>query len=584
MRVVYDIETDGLYRDATEMYCGVCLDIDTDEVTTFKSNQTGEMVSFLNKCSLAISHNGISFDIPVLEKLSGIPCYLTNQFDTLVASRLIFSNLMILDQRGYFGYRPDPIYRGTHSLRSWGIRLNIMKADYPDEHEINGDSEELLKYCIQDCRVTKALYEQILSRMESYQWNHSFKIEMEIAAIMAEQERNGFHFNTQKALELAGDLTLSREKTKDILIESMKGRYVKKGEKEVFKVFNPASRQDIAAIFKEKYNWEPKEFTPTGNPIITEAVLDKLDFPEAGYLVDYLQINKILGMLVNGKNAWLKLVTKDNFIHGHVNPNGAITGRATHSKPNLAQIPSCNVPWGEDCRDLFDVPEGWSLIGSDADGLELRCLAHYMSPYDKGVYKDILLNDDIHTANQKAAGLPDRASAKTFIYAFLYGAGDEKLGSIIEPNASKGRQSSEGRKLRKSFLSKLPALDKLIKDVKSNSNRGYLKGLDGRKLFIRSEHSALNTLLQAAGAIICKKWLINIHDLFEAYNLKCDWYEDFVFCAWIHDEVQIAVRKDTESTFIDLITEAMNTTESDLNFNCPLACTSRWDETWRYTH
>src|SRR5690606_31621074 len=184
------------------------------------------------------------------------------------------------------------------------------------------------------------------------------------------------------------------------------------------------SRTHIYKRLKDKYNWKPKEFTEKGTPKVSEEVLESLPYPEAELLNEYLMIQKRISQLAEGHSAWLKMVRPDGRIYGSVITNGAVTGRMTHNSPNLAQVPAVNVPYGKECRSLFTVPDDRVLVGADASGLELRCLAHYMARFDKGAYARELLEGDIHTANQKAAGLPTRDNAKTFIYAFLYGAGD----------------------------------------------------------------------------------------------------------------------------------------------------------------
>ena len=207
-------------------------------------------------------------------------------------------------------------------------------------------------------------------------------------------------------------------------------------------------------------------------------------------LSEYLLLNKRIGQLATGKQAWLKMEKKGR-LHGRVNHMGAVTSRCTHANPNMAQVPSVGAAFGVECRSLFHSPQGYSLLGADASGLELRCLAHYMAAYDGGSYASVVLEGDVHTTNQEAAGLPTRNNAKTFIYGFLYGAGDEKIGKII------GKGSTEGRRIKNKFLKKLPAL-KNLKDAVSLAakERGWIKGLDGRIIPIRHSHAALNTLLQ----------------------------------------------------------------------------------------
>jgi DNA polymerase I-like protein with 3'-5' exonuclease and polymerase domains len=301
-------------------------------------------------------------------------------------------------------------------------------------------------------------------------------------------------------------------------------------------------------------------------------VLAGIDMPEAKLLNEYLLLNKRIGQLGTGKQAWLKL-QKDGKIHGRVNHMGAVTSRCTHNNPNVAQVPSVGAEYGTECRSLFHAPEGYSLLGADASGLELRCLAHYMASYDDGSYSKVVLEGDVHTTNQEAAGLPTRSNAKTFIYGFLYGAGDEKIGKII------GKGSGEGRKIKKKFLTKLPAL-KYLKDAVSDAaeKRGWIKGLDGRVIPIRHSHAALNTLLQSCGAIICKTWYVRIADAIKEANL------DATIVAFVHDEVQLLVKKGQEDETGRIIQRCMRDTEQQFNFRCRLDSDYKYGSNWADTH
>lgn len=269
-------------------------------------------------------------------------------------------------------------------------------------------------------------------------------------------------------------------------------------------------------------------------------------------------------------------------IHGYVNTMGANTNRMTHSSPNVAQVPATkvdkagNILWGiegsfgADCRKLFGVRKGYKLVGCDASGLELRTLAHYMG--DQG-YIETLLTGDIHTANQLAAGLPTRNNAKTFIYAFLYGAGDAKIGSIV------GGGAKEGKKLKESFLERTPSLKKLREGVLAAAKaRGWLKGFDGRILRVRSPHSALNTLLQGMGAIVMKYWLIEVARVADEEGL--DWNPS----ANIHDEGQFEVAEKDVKRFMEICVSAFPTISRALGSKCLLEGDAKVGDNWYETH
>jgi DNA polymerase I-like protein with 3'-5' exonuclease and polymerase domains len=537
-------------------------------------------------------HNVIKYDIPVIQKL--YPWFKVDTskvFDTLVATRLIWANIkdtdnVLLKQEKL----PGKLF-GSHSLAAWGYRLGNYKGDYDGGWETF--SQEMLDYCVQDVEVTAQLYQKIVDKDYSQQ---ALDLEHQVAWLMAKQERNGFCFDVPKAAELLARLVqrrgeLERElkeyfgswevqlpdfvpKVNNKTLGYTKGVPVKK-----VKVieFNPSSRDHIADRLITLYGWKPKDFTEGGKPMVDEVVLSKLKYEPCKQLTEYLLVQKRISQLNEGGQAWMKC-EKNGKIHGSINPNGAVTGRATHAYPNMSQVPASSSPYGLECRSLFTVPNGWHLVGADASGLELRCLAHFMAKWDGGKYAEVLLGGDIHTENQKAAGLDTRNQAKTFIYAFLYGAGDAKIGSIVSGTAG------DGKKLKAKFLRSLPALGRLVEAVQSASKRGYLVGLDGRHIHVRSSHAALNTLLQGAGALVCKQWLVLLEEELQKH-FKHGWDGDYAFCAWSHDEVQIACRtKEIAEQIATMATLCVSLAGQYFNFRCPLAGESKIGLTWADTH
>ena len=608
MRLVADIETNGFLDNVTVVHCIAAKDIDTGTVYTFHGPTIEEGVRFLQSADTLIFHNGISYDIPVLNKL--YPWFSVEPskvLDTLVLGRLIYTNVKDIDMGLLKKQKLPSRLFGSHSLEAYGYRLGLMKGEYADEFKQKmGDaykhgmewlefSQEMLDYNVQDVVVTEALYQKLASKNYA---EMAIQLEHEIQWLMAQQVRNGFHFNESKAAVLYSTLSQRRADLERELKDFFGSWEVKlpdfipkrdnktRGYKAGVPVprsksveFNPSSRDHIADRLQTLYGWKPEKFTDGGKPMVDESVLSGLDYPPCKLLTEYLLVAKRIAQLAEGDQAWLKLVKKGR-IHGSINPNGAVTGRATHAYPNIAQVPSSSSPYGHECRELFDIPEGWSaLVGADASGLELRCLAHFMAKWDGGAYGDVLLNGDIHTENQKAAGLPTRNNAKTFIYAFLYGAGDAKIGSIV------GGTDADGKKLKKKFLKSLPALGKLVEAVKESAKKGYLKGLDGRHLHVRSHHAALNTLLQSAGALVCKKWLVILEEELKARGLKHGWDGDYAFCGWIHDEVQIACRTPEVAQLVaELAPECVTKAGEFFNFRCPLAGEAKVGKNWSETH
>jgi DNA polymerase-1 len=595
MALIFDLETDGLLDEVTKIHCLVTKDTDSGEVKSYTGKDIESGIKYLmDSDHQLVGHNVIKYDIPVIQKLyPWFSVYTGLVRDTLVMARLIYANIKEHDVKFMKdGKLPKSLF-GSHSLESWGHRLGNYKGDYKGGWEVF--TQEMLDYCIQDVEVTNTLYEKLLSKEFSEQ---SIGLEHEVAWLMAKQERNGFYFNEKAGSELYSVLVkrrgeLERElkdyfgswtiKLPDFIPKvNNKARGYTKGvpvAKEKVVEFNPGSRDHIANRLTTLYGWKPTEFTEGGKPQVDEVVLGKLDYPPCKLLTEYLLVQKRISQLAEGAQAWLKLVKKGR-IHGSINTNGAVTGRATHAYPNISQVPSSSSPYGHDCRALFTVPNDWVLVGADASGLELRCLAHYMAKWDGGKYGQVLLNGDIHTENQKAAGLETRPQAKTFIYAFLYGAGDEKIGSVVNGSAV------DGRRLKSKFLRSLPALGELVKSVKESAGRGYLVGLDKRKIYVRSAHSALNTLLQGAGAIVCKKWLVLLEEQLSAkLGLKHGWDGDYCFCAWSHDEVQIACRtQEIADKVAETATDCVRLAGEYFNFRCPLAGEAKKGTTWADTH
>ena len=588
-KAFFDIETDGL--NATKVHC-ICAMLDNDEPTVY--NFIGGEANGLFRKWLAsedvdtlVGHNIIGFDIPVLRRITGMD-WSFNLRDTLVLSRL-----------------HNPSLDGGHSLRSWGVRLGNYKDDYQGGWEQY--STEMLEYCKQDVRVTKNLYQHLSDQDEE-----AIDIEHQTAEIIKTQTDNGMILNEERAYELLAEM---KEKVLDIEDEvherfkplpvwvelvhpkdkmknkdgTISKRYQAQLDKGAhfndcdwgyfeYPEFNLGSRQQIAK-YLQHFGWKPKAFTDKGNVIVDEKVLKSVRIPEAQLIVDYLTITKRVAMV----KSWVEAINEDTGrIHGNVNSCGAVTGRMTHSKPNCAQVPATRhdkktgeVLWGfaggygADCRDLWTVPKGYKLVGCDASGLELRMLAHYMND-DK--YTNEILTGDIHTANQKSAGLQTRDQAKTFIYAFLYGAGDAKIGEVS------GGGAGHGRMLKKNFLDNTPALKLLREKVTQSSEKGWVTGLDGRKLHIRSQHSALNTLLQSAGAVIMKKALVLLDTYAKQYKI------DYKFVLNVHDEFQCEVIDDQAEFFGGLAVGAIIQAGKSFKLNCPLDGEYKVGETWQQTH
>lgn len=366
--------------------------------------------------------------------------------------------------------------------------------------------------------------------------------------------------------------------------------------------FNPNSRDHIARCLM-KLGWEPIDFTDDGSPEVDETILAEVAglYPQAKPLSRFLLLQKRAGQISEGKQGWLS-IQKNGIIHAGYNTLGAVTRRATHSDPNIAQVPRVGSYFGAECRDLFwcgtleDPAVECVLLGADLAGIELRMLAHFMAKYDGGAYMDAVVNGnstdgtDVHSVNCRALGfdpkqvyvvngrsVKGRDIAKTFIYAFLYGAGAEKLGLIL------GVSKQKAQKIKEKFLATLPALKKLIDAVKEKAAESRsLNALDGGKLYVRSAHSALNTLLQSAGAIVAKFW---IDEAIKAYDARgWVWGRDYIIRAWVHDELQVTVRKDIYEEFGHVTIKAIESAGSALNLRCPVTGEFKIGRTWKDCH
>jgi len=545
-RLAIDIETDDL--DATTIWCAVTKDIDTGEVKVWKA--ANGLRQYIEDQDLLIGHNIINFDLPVLKKLWNLNTDSNPLRDTLIMSRLL-----------------NPVLEKGHSLDSWGVRLGLKKGDFSDFD--GGLSEDMVDYCIQDVEITHALFTHLTDSL--LDWGKSVDLEHETALVVKKQEENGFKLDVPKCMSMLANWQQSlmdiEEELQQVFEPITTERYSDKTGKRLkdkVEVFNPGSRKQIAERLMS-LGWKPRKHTEKGSVIVDEKVLQTVKIPQAKPILRYLLLQKRVAQV----KSWVENVSERGRVHCKVRTNGAITGRMTHSKPNLAQVPRVGSEYGEECRSVWTVEDGNVLLGADASGLELRMLAHYMD--DKNYTKEIL-EGDIHTTNMQAAGLTDRDQAKTFIYAFLYGAGPAKIGQIV------GGGEREGRRLIDSFLKNTPALQKLKDKVSRLAEKEWLPGLDGRRLIVRSQHAALNTLLQGAGAIVMKQALIMLNRKLIHANM------DARFVANVHDEWQIETTEQDAETVGHFAVQSIRQAGIRLNLRCPLDGEFKVGLNWAATH
>lgn len=571
MRLIFDIETNGLMPDVDTIHCIVAQDVDTLEVFEFRPDEIEQGLTFLSTAEELIGHNVISYDVPVISHVTGtvFDCKIT---DTLVMSRLIYSNIKEKDFELSRKGKLDSKLIGSHSLKAWGQRLKNQKGDFGADTDWATFSEEMLSYCRQDVELNTQLY--ILMDKKNYS-PVSLELEHKFATICAQQEVDGFPFDEQKAAALYAVLSGRRIEIEQELQATFEPTVIEMKTKTKTIPFNPSSRQQIADRLIKR-GWKPTVLTPSNAPKVDEKILSEIDMPEAKLISEYLMLIKRLGQLSEGKNAWMKL-SRNGKLHGRLNTNGAATGRTTASNPNLQQVPSTRAPWGKECRELFYAPAGWKLLGCDVSGLELRCLAHVMAKYDDGAYAKVLLEGDIHSENARLAGL-DRNQAKTMIYALNYGAGDAKLAAILGSEDAK-----DGKALRNKFMKRLPALKKLTDAVKTKAKaQGWIYGLDRRVIHVAAPFAALNYLLQGMGAVICKQWVVNFHELMKEAGYVSG--KDFIQVAYIHDELQILVRNENADDIGKICVDAIVKAGKDFNFRLPLDGEFGVGINWADTH
>ena len=584
LKLVFDIETDDL--KATKLWCIVAQDLDSNKIYRFAPHQLESGLELLKSANVLLGHNIIGFDIPVIKKLTGVDLSNKKVIDTLVLSRLF-----------------NPVREGGHSLEMWGYKLNYNKIEFEDYSHY---SEEMMDYCVRDVKLNTQVYHRLIQQESAGFSKESARLEQGVSLILKEQEQDGFEFNQTKAESLLASLyermneveeevhetfkpKVMKEKLTPIILKSGKlslmayneatKKRTKPSDEEKEKLFSGASsvirtyeipfnlgsRKQIGEYLQD-FGWKPKKFTPTGQPIVDEKVLHKItDIPEAQLIAEYLLLQKRIAQV----ESWIKFVEDDGRVHGFVIPNGTITGRMTHRNPNMAQVPSVKSPYGEECRSCWTVKKGNKLVGIDASGLELRMLAHYMKDEE---FTNEIINGDIHTRNQKTAGLQSRDQAKTFIYALLYGAGDTKIGQVV------GGSKEDGARLKERFFANQPSFKRLRERVTKASAKGYLKGIDGRKIFIRNAHASLNSLLQGGGAIVMKRALIMLDKEATKNNL------DYKFVANIHDEWQVEVREDHAKDFGTLAVKAIEDSGDYYNMRCPLDAEYKIGDNWSETH
>ena len=542
--VFIDIETDSL--DATKIYCAVTLE--GGKYIEWISGTT--LQEYLDD-AIVVAHNGLSFDFPVLAKLWNVRLKLENMRDTLVLSMM-----------------DNPAREGGHSLKSWGERLGSAKIDFDDFSQY---TEEMLEYCKQDVKLCSQVYNYLQHTLQEFS-PRSVSDEHRMRIVADRISHNGFGLDKDKAVLLYNSLVIEQvqieKECRNLFPTIVEERYSEKtGKRLKDRVieFNPASRQQIAERLI-KLGWVPRDLTPTGQPKVDEKTLAKCKIPVAETLATYFMLQKRSALV----RSWVKACTDQGRVHCKYRTLGAITNRMSCVDPNLQQVPAVRVEYGKECRELFTAGQGNKLLDTDAAGLELRVLAHYM---DDDKFTKEVLEGDVHTANQNMAGLDNRDQAKTFIYALLYGAGDAKIGAVVNGSAK------DGAELRARFMANMPAYKRLSEAViRKGESEGKLKALDGRVLRVRSGHASLNTLIQGSSAVLMKKWFMYVDHHLRRRKLQSK------IVAMIHDELVLeSCEKDVDASK-ECVILSISQVNKAYDLRCRLDCDVQVGDNWSEIH
>jgi DNA polymerase I-like protein with 3'-5' exonuclease and polymerase domains len=609
LRAAFDIETDGLIDVVTTVHCVVVADLDSDAVTAYGPDEIPVALEHLGRAEYLVGHNIQSFDLEVLRRLfAWKPAPGCRIIDTLIVGRLILPHLSALDDKvgGITGQTLGKL-RGRYSLEAWGCRLGIAKAG-TEIADWSVWTQAMQDRCVSDVKINMALWQFL--QPDGYAQS-AVELEHRAAAICARISSDGVPFCVAAAQRLAEDWKARRAPLEAALHRQFPGA-------------NVNSNKQLAALLQAR-GWMAAKCTPkTRQPKIDDEVLEALpaSYPEFAGLAEYRLLGRRLAALATGREAWLKNVRADGRIHGSIVHIGTPHSRASHLKPNLAQVPNAKkgAPFAAECRDLFHAPPGWVFVASDQAGLQDRGLAHYLTPHDDGAYAKTFIDGttDTHWKSAIALGLVAdgterdkndkihtaiREGAKRFRYAFLYGVGRATAGHIVRDTArnvaaldpanalhrtffgntahpTEAALVRVGAKALRNFLSGQPGLAALKEKLEKHTKRFcWLPGLDGRRVPAVAQHTLLNYVVTSSEAIICKTWLVETHDELAA-RFRYGWEGDVVLVLWVHDELVACVRPEIAEAVGEVMARHGRTSGERYGFRVPLVADYHIRPTW----
>jgi DNA polymerase I-like protein with 3'-5' exonuclease and polymerase domains len=608
LRLAFDIEADALLDAATKAHCVAVADLDSDQIDEYGPEQIPAALEHLARADYLTGHNICGYDLPLLHKLYNWgPASGCAIVDTLVTSRLILPHLDDLDaQATAMG---DPALgksRGRHSLEAWGVRLGIAKIGAGIE-DFAEWSPEVQERCVGDATICKALWQFLQPDGYSQQ---ALALEHRTAPICNCITVDGVPFDREAAEPLRQRWEARLTELEARLERQLPGT-------------NPSSRLQIGRLLEAR-GWVPERRTEkTGQAVIDDELLESLPaiYPEFAGLAEHNLLRRRLAQLAHGKEAWLKHVGPDGRIHGGLVPIGTPHSRAKHLSPNLAQVPNAKkgAAYAAECRALFRAPTGWTFVTCDQANLQDRAFAHHLAEFDRGAYARAFLNGvDQHWESAIALGLVPagterdkgsklhtaiRESAKRFRYGFLFGAGNKKAGRIVydsvravdQINATfalqqkffgsashpgEGILTEVGRQARDRFMTATPGLQHLRASLEAQvTRRGWLLGLDGRRVPTRAQYTALNYAVTSAEAIICKRWLVQVFSELCA-RFRYGWSGDAVITLWIHDEIAVCCRTEIAEQVGEILVRHAREPGEFYGFKVPLDADYKIGSSW----